>query len=82
MMDESVDHFSRINVPDAHSRITRPTNNNFIVVLQTQHGPSMSYQNLSALQCAPVPYFDRVVPKTRHDLLVVVLQTIHTFAVL
>jgi len=39
------------------------------------------YIYLSTLQCVPIPYFDGIVPESRHNLLVIILQAIDSFRI-
>ncbi len=44
--------------------------------------PSVSLENAGAVESASVPNFDGVVAESTHYLVIVVLQTVHTFALL
>lgn len=83
VMDECVDHLTRLDIPDPNCAITRAGDDHLLVVLETEDGASVAGEDaLVLLQSLPVPHLDRVVPEPAHNLRVVILQTVDTFTVL
>lgn len=82
MMNERIYHFAGGDIPNTYCRIAGPTNDDLIIVLQTQHRARMAGQCFHAFQIAAIPDLDRIIAQAGHNFLVVVLQTIHTLRIL
>lgn len=82
MMNQRIDHLSRVSVPNSYGAVRGTGYYSLIVVLQTQDRARVPRQHLDALQGVPVPDFYRIVPEPGYDFLIVVLQTVDAFRVL
>jgi hypothetical protein len=46
VVDERVGHLARLHVPHSNRRVTRSTDDDFVVVLQTQYGTRVTCEDL------------------------------------
>lgn len=98
VVNECLDALSGLNVPDTYSGIRGSGNDDFVVVLKTEDGsgvsgecpttavvfaiPDLKNNRSITLVTSQIHYLDGVVSESWHDLVIVVLKTINSLAVL
>ena len=83
VVDQCVHHFPSLHVPNPDGAVRGAGDDDLVVVLKTEDGSCVACEDLAVLlQGLPVPHLDGVVPQSAHDLAVVVLEAVHTLAVL
>lgn len=61
MMNQGIDHIARNCIPHAYCTVRRAGYDDFVIVLQTQYGSSVSSKHLGTLKIIAIPNFDGIV---------------------